>query len=317
MPPPSPPATPVRIDRAPPFDVVGFGFNTLDHLCVVPHLPGLDTKLRMTTYARQAGGQIPTALIALQRWGLRTAYVGPIGDDDGGRRQQDSLQQEGVDLTGARLRPGVGSQTSVIMIDQVSGERTVVWNRPDGLALPPEELDRHALTAGRVLFMDADDTDTAIVAAGWAKAAGVRVALDVDAPGPRTAELLRLTDVAIVSAHFPQRLTGLAALRPALRRMQRMGPSFAAVTLGAGGALACADGRLHYTPAFRVRAVDTTAAGDLFHAGGIYGILRGWPVAQTLRFAAAAAALECERLGGRAAIPPLATILALASLPAG
>ncbi len=295
------------------FDVVGFGFNSHDHVCVVRRPAPCDVKQRLAGYTQLPGGQVPTALVALQRWGMRTAYVGPLGADEGGRMQRVSLEREGVNLSGCRTRTDVGSHVSVILVDQVTGERTIHWHRPGGLGLCADELDRTVLTAGRVLLMDADDLGLAIVAAGWAKAAGVMVVLDVDDPGERTAELLALTDVVAVADQFPQRLTGLRDLRAALRRMCAMGPVLAAVTLGAGGALAYAGERFYHVRAFSVPVVDTTAAGDLFHAGCIYGLLHGWPVPAVLRFAAAAGALACERLGGRTGVPSLDRVVALAA----
>ena len=293
------------------FDVVGFGLNTADHLCVVARHPRLDSKQRLVAYERQAGGQVPTALVALQRWGMRTAYVGCFGDDADGAASRRSLDDEGVDLTGSTTRSGLAHHVSVIVIDQVSGERAVMWQRPDALAMRPDELQRAQLVAGRVLLMDAYDLPAALQAARWAKEAGVLIVLDIDGPGPGVDELLRLTDVLIASAEVLTKLTGAAELRPALRRAGKMGPSLVGVTLGAGGALAFADGRFHYTPSFRVAVVDTTGAGDIFHAGCIYGLLREWPIDQTLRFAAAAAALKCERLGGRPGIPAVERALAL------
>jgi sugar/nucleoside kinase (ribokinase family) len=288
-----------------PFDVVGFGFNTLDHVCFVARPPAPESKQRVGHYFRQPGGQVPTALVALQRWGLRTAYIGPFGDDEGGELQRASLQREGIDLSGCLRRTGVGSQLSFIFVDRVSGERTILWERPDGLGLTLDDLDRDLFTAGRVLFMDADDGETALRAARWAKDDGVLVMLDVDEAGPHTEALLRLTDVAIVSGRFPRRLTGEADLRRALKKMGKMGPTFLAATLGRGGAVAYVDGEDLYVPAFTVPVVDTTSAGDLFHAGCLYGILQRWEAPRCLRFAAAAAALECTESGGRAAIPSL------------
>ena len=290
------------------FDVVGFGFNTLDHVCVTPRPVGVDGKLRLDAYAMLPGGQVPTALVALQRWGLRTAYVGPFGDDAGGALQRQSLADAGVDLSGARTRRGVGSHTSVILVDAVSGERSILWHRPAGLELRADELDRAILAGGRALLLDADDLDTALLAATWARQAGALVMLDVDEPGARTRALLALSDVAIVSAPFPQRHTGLADLRAALRHMAAAGPCLVAATLGAGGALAVAGDALLYVPACRVPVVDTTSAGDCFHAGCLYGLLQGWDAARALRFAAAAAALACTQLGGRASVPELAAV---------
>ena len=88
-------------------------------------------------------------------------------------------------------------------------------------------------------------------------------------------------------------------------------PRLAVATLGAGGALACWDGRVHHVAAHRVPVVDTTSAGDCFHAGALYGLLAGWPIARALAFASAAAALACTKLGGRTSIPVRAAIEAL------
>lgn len=297
---------------AKPFDVVGFGFNTLDHVCVLARPPRPDAKQRLARYLKQPGGQVPTALVALQRWGLRTSYLGPFGDDEGGRLQRASLEAEGVDVAACRVRDGVASQVSVILVDQVTGARTVLWQRPAGLALGIEDLDRARLAAGRALLMDAVDIDLAITVAGWARSAGCLVMLDVDEPEARANDLLSVSDVVIVSGDFPERLTGKRNLRAALGAMAGFGPSLVAATLGEGGVLARHAGRFEHLPAFPVAAADTTSAGDLFHAGCLYGLLRNWPMHDALRFAAAAAALECSRLGGRDAIPRLEDVLGLA-----
>jgi sulfofructose kinase len=296
--------------------VVGFGLNTMDHLCVVARHPRLDSKQRMVAYERQPGGQVPTALVALQRWGFDTAYVGSFGDDADGADSRRSLESEGIDLGGTIIRAGVGHHVSVIVIDQVSGERAVMWQRPPELAMRPDELRREDFVRGQVLLLDAYDLPATIQAADWAKAEGVLTVLDIDGPGPGVAELLLQTDVLIASAEVLPKLTAEGNLRRALRKASMMGPGLVGVTLGPGGALAYERGRFHYVSSFRVPVADTTGAGDIFHAGCIYGLLQGWPTERTLRFAAAAAALKCERLGGRPGIPTVAGALALAETAA-
>ena len=305
--------SPFRIRAPARFDVVGFGFNTRDHVCVVAQPPRIDGKQQLRTYAEMPGGQVPTALVALQGWGLRTAYVGPFGDDDGGRAQRAALSAAGVDVSACRTRRGVASQTSVILVDERSGERSVLWTRPPALALRPDELDRATLAAGRALLLDGADAETALLAAACARDIGALVMLDVDDAGPQTDALLALSDAVIVSEQFPRRLTGSADLRAALRRMVARGPRLVAATLGAGGAVACLGKRLWYVPPFRVAVVDSTSAGDLFHAGCLYGLLQGWAVTRSLRFASAAAALACQTLGGRSSVPTLAAVLDLAA----
>ena len=296
------------------FDVVGFGLSSVDHLCVVKRHPRLDSKQQLVTYDVQPGGQVPTALVALQRWGLRTAYIGSFGDDPGGVLTRSALATEGVDLAATVVRSATPQQVSVILIDEISGERSVLWQRVEGLVLGAPEVPRERIVAGRVLLMDAVDMPTAIRAAREAKDEGVLTVLDTDNPTPGIDDLLQLTDVLIVSAEFPARLTGINDLRGALRAASKRGPWFVGVTLGPGGALACVRGEFHYVPAFHVPVVDSTGAGDIFHAGSIYGLLQGWSVPDTLRFAAAAAALKCEKLGGRPGIPTLERAKALAEI---
>ena len=296
-----------------PFDVVGFGLNSVDQLCLVQRHPRLDSKQQLVAYDVQPGGQVPTALVALQRWGLRTSYVGAFGDDPGGRLSQASLRDEGIDLSAAVTKRGLRQQVSVILIDEISGERSVLWERVDDLVLRGADVPLAALQRGRVLLMDAVDVPGAIAAARAAKVHGVLTVLDTDSPAPGIEDLLKHTDVLIVGAEFPSRLSGSNDLRAALRLAARMGPWFVGVTLGPGGALAYVDGAFHYVPAFRTQVVDSTGAGDIFHAGSIYGLLQGWSAPDTLRFAAAAAALKCEKLGGRPGIPTLERAQALAA----
>jgi sulfofructose kinase len=306
-----------RAERTPaagPFDAVGFGLNSIDHLCVVKRHPRLDSKQQLVTYDVQPGGQVPTALVALQRWGLRTAYVGGFGDDVGGVVSRSALAIEGVDLAATVVRPNTAQQVAVILIDEISGERSVLSQRVDTLVLRHHEVPRTAMQRGRALLMDAVDLPAALVAARAAKAAGALTVLDCDTVVSGIEELLQVTDILIVGAEFPARLTGHADLRRALRAAATLGPWFVGVTLGPGGALAFVRRQFHYVPAYRVPVADSTGAGDIFHAGVIYGVLQGWPVSATLRFAAAAAALKCEKLGGRPGIPTVERACELAQI---
>ena len=98
-------------------------------------------------------------------------------------------------------------------------------------------------------------------------------------------------------------------LEKALQKMQRRyGCLLTAATLGPDGVVAWDGKNLHSTPAYRVPAVDTTGAGDIFHAGFIYGLLQDWPLDRQLDFACAAAALNCMSVGARGGIQPLEAI---------
>ena len=302
---------PGRRDKA--FDVVGLGLNAVDYLCVVPHFPRFNSKLKMTEFQKQAGGQVATALVALTRWGLSTSYIGKVGDDDLGRFTCQELLKEGVDVSHMVEAKGALSQFAFIMDDHQTVERTIVWHREKDVNLTPQDLRRQMVTAGKVLHMDGHEMAAALQGARWAREEGISVVLDLDSVYPRTSELLRLANILICDQNFPSDFTGRSEGLAALQDLLALGPQEVVMTLGKDGALALSAQGSLYCAGFEANVVDTTGAGDLFHAAFIYGLLQGWDLEARLAFANAAAALKCRRLGGRAGIPTLREIEALLS----
>lgn len=286
-------------------DVVGIGYNTEDHVWVMDGPTPAGGKARARNYFVQPGGQVPTALVALRRWGVSTAYVGPIGDDAGGARQLASLRAEGVVTDGCVRRPGVPSHLSFITVDASSGDRTIHWYRDERLGLRPGDIASDALAGARALLLDGDDIEVAIEMATVARRGGTLVMLDVDAVGDRTAALLSVSDIAIVPAEFAGSFGVADDPSSALRAICDGGPRIAVVTLGSRGAVGRAGGREYRQPAFAVEAVDTTSAGDVFHAAFLYDFLHGGGIETALCFAAAAGALAAAAMGGRDSIPTL------------
>ena len=203
---------------------------------------------------------------------------------------------------------GCPSQQAFILVDD-AGERTVLWKRDDRLALQPSDLQRDWILKARALHLDGHDTAAAIAAATWARSAGIPLIADLDELYPGVDALLPLIDYLITSRDIPGRITGESDLRKSLAAVRsKYGARLTAATLGQEGVLAYDGARFHYAPAFRVDTIDTTGAGDIFHAGFIYGLLRGWPLPRQLEFACAAAALNCTGIGARGHIAPLAEI---------
>jgi hypothetical protein len=116
-------------------------------------------------------------------------------------------------------------------------------------------------------------------------------------------------DYLFCSREFPQRLTGDEGLLAALPKIaERRNCKLVGATLGADGVLAWDGDAFHYAPAYRVNVVDTTGAGDIFHAAIVYSLLQNWSTARMLDFSCAAAALNCTALGARGGIRPLQEI---------
>ncbi len=302
----------IEIPEGKPFDAVALGLNAVDHLVVVPHYPDFNTKIAFLSHTIAPGGQSATAMVTLARLGLRPRYIGRVGGDEHGRLQIESLIKEGVDATGVRIVEEAETQTAFIIIEQTTGERTIIWHRDDRLTIDPGEVSAEEVTRGRVLHLDGHDVQASIQAALYAREAGIPTVLDIDNFYEGAEGLLPLIDFLISSSSFPERVTGEPDLRVALKQLSAMtGSRFVAATLGVEGALGYFRGQYIYSPAFRVECRDTTGAGDAFHGGFIYGLLAGFSVEETLRFANAVAALKCRKLGARTALPSIEEVRAL------
>jgi sugar/nucleoside kinase (ribokinase family) len=291
----------------PRVDLVGVGLNATDTLIPLPVFPARGSKLEYNTSSVMPGGQTATTVIACQSWGLTTRYVGKLGSDEAARLHEEAFAQAGVDAHLIKVPGGVSPQ-SLILVDG-GGERTVLCRRDEQMALQPEELRREWVTNARVLHIDGHDTAAATLAASWAHGAGIPVVADLDETYPGVDELIDNIDYLIVSRDFPCRLAHETHLEQALKQIQsRYGCRLVAATLGPDGVLAWDGKRLLHSTAYCVPVVDTTGAGDLFHAGFIYGLMRDWPLGHQLDFACAAAAINCTAQGARGGIRPVEAI---------
>jgi sugar/nucleoside kinase (ribokinase family) len=298
-------AIPPRHSR--PFDVVGFGVNSVDLIAVVPEHPAPDTKHQLVSLSRLPGGQAATAMVACARLGWTSRYVGRFGDDAAGAFGRESLVSEGVDVTAAPAVPGATNQTAIVLVDARTAQRTVLWQRHPGLRMTARDVDEPAVTSGRVLLVDCHETEAATRAASLARAAGALTVIDVEKVRPAIDDLLRQIDVIIASEAFPSAFTGRSGTGKALRALAaQFDARVVCVTLGREGSLALCDGQEIRTPGFTVDAVDTTGAGDVFRGGFIAGALAARSdanLAEVMRYANAVAALKCRRLGARDGIP--------------
>jgi sulfofructose kinase len=243
---------------------------------------------------------------------MRTRYIGRLGDDLAAKIHQEAFLQAGVE-TQITTVPNCASAQSFILVDS-EGERTVLWQRDERLALQADELNREWIVNARALLVDGCDTSAATEAARWARESGIPVIADLDEFYPDIDPLLENVDYLIVSRDFPAKLSGETNLQNSLPDLQRrFGSRLTAATLGTDGVLAWDGRQFHYACAYQVPAVDTTGAGDIFHAGFIYGLLRTWPLQRNLDFACAAAALNCEAIGARGGIQVVEKIEALMS----
>ena len=299
-------------------DYIALGFVSNDHLAVVPFIP-MDTKVRMLSHAILGGGPAGNAAAGAATLGLKTGFVGTVGDDADGRMILEEFAREGVDTSLVKVRPGATSAIAYLWIDEKTGNRSCVWTREGLTELSADEITPEAadvIRRAKVLHLDGHNAAGAIAAAKIAKAAGVTIMYDAGTIRDGMEELLPLADLLICSGEFAVSVaagrdklitTGYteAEVEAAVRALyDKYRPTVCGATMGARGSL-CFDGEnLVKCPAFKVtKVVDTTGCGDLFHVGFAIRWLETHDLAACQRFGSAVSALKCRGLSGR---PPSA-----------
>jgi sulfofructose kinase len=288
--------------------VIGVGINATDTIIRLPRFPTVDSKVEVLSAAMKPGGQVASAMVACRRWGLDARYVGKVGDDPSGKFQIAEMKRNDVKCHWT-IAKGCSSQFAYILVDELSGERTVLWKRDPAIALLPADLKRSWLAGACVLLVDGHDTGAATKAARWAHEKGIPVVADLDNNYSGVEVLLEYVNFPITSKDFPERFTGEKDLLKSLPQVfSEFKPRMMIATLGRSGALAWDGERFSLCPGYRVNVVDTTGAGDVFHGAFVYALAGEWQLKQTLEFSCAAAAINCTAAGARGRIGTLAEI---------
>ncbi|MFH1131112.1 MAG: PfkB family carbohydrate kinase [Pseudomonadota bacterium] len=288
-----------RVDEC-SLDVIGLGQNSVDHICRVESYPPAGSKTDALDYHLLPGGQVATAILTAHRHGLKTCYVGAIGDDDLGRHACAVLEKEGVRLE-LKVVSDASTQFAMIIVDK-TGERTIVERYDPRTVVGAEDVDKDLICSARMLHLDITDIPAALQAAKWARESKTLVSLDIDRMLPGTEELLGLVDLLVASEGLPEAL-GCPDPRLALYTLKKYCPGFVCITRGDRGCVALENSEAYRIPAFDVDVVDTTGCGDVFRGALIFGVLQPWPMAEALRYASAAAAIQAGSLGAQTGVP--------------
>ena len=288
------------------FDAAGFGTNAVDYLLRLPAFPASGGKHEITSYAVEPGGEVASTMFGLQRLGYKTAYAGSFGDDPAGQIGLGSLTEAGVDCRYSRVIPGAATQVGFILVDESSGERTVLWQRDERLKFAPSDTPVELVERTKLIHLTPHDTDACITLALKARQSGTIVSIDIDNIFDGVEELLPLVDICIASEDLPARLTGIADIDEALAALaETYGCGIAGVTLGTNGSKVLTGGKVIDSPAYPVPGgcIDTTGAGDAFRTGFLYGVISDVSVEECCIYANAAAALKCRTQGARRGLP--------------
>jgi ribokinase len=287
------------------YDVVGLGQCCIDYLGAVEQYPDINEKEEVNNLTIQGGGPVATAMVTLSRLGASTAFIGKISDDYFGDLIKDGLTSESVNIDHIIVEKGKKSQFAFIVIEKDTGKRTVLWSRATVTPLSAYELNRNVISTANVLLLDGLEKEGSMVAAEYAREAGVKIVVDAGSMREGALALVSLSDYFIASDDFARQFPCADDPKAVAIELLGLGAKTVIVTLGEKGSICVTPESFFYQPAFKVKAVDTTGCGDVFHGAFIFGLLQKWDLNETIRFASATAALKCREIGGRTAIPDL------------
>lgn len=282
------------------------GALTMDTIFRLEQLPEGPGKVIPLDAVEVAEGMAAAQAASIVRLGGEAALWASAGDDATGDRLIKQISDEGVDCSRVRRVKGSRSGFSSIFMDR-TGNTMIVPRYDPTLMAPPE-------AAPRLGGIDAVMTDVrwpgaAALALAAAKAAGIPAILDADMAAREVLEgLLPLATHVVASESAAKLVTGGETAEQAAGWLAMRHGGFVAVTAGADGCWWTEGGGIRHSPAPRIEAIDTLAAGDVFHAGFAVGLLEGWPMRNVIAFASAAAAIKCTRFGGRLGAPSRAEV---------
>lgn len=294
------------------------GSSNTDMILRVPKLPGPGETILGGSFSTAAGGKGANQAVAAARAGGRVSFIARVGPDSLGDEALQGFRREGIDVRHVSRDRAQPSGVALILVGG-DGENSIGVASGANMRLSPRDIEgaRAAISAARVVLLQLEIPLAAVLAAAeTASRAGAEVILNPAPAQPLPDSLLRKVTLLTPNETEASLLTGIRvdsvpSAERAAKALQRRGARGVIVTLGAKGALVTCGGATYQVPGFRVSAVDTTAAGDVFNGALAVRLSEGAPLADCVRFAHAAAALSVTRLGAQPSIPSRRQIEAL------
>jgi ribokinase len=296
-----------------PKPVVVIGSVNLDLVAGVPHIPVAGETLTGTSLEKFYGGKGANQAVSVARLDYPVRMIAKVGEDENGELLRRGLREAGVDVHGITSAPETPSGTALIFTDPAGQNSIVIVAGTNGCLLPVDlaKFEHLINSAGIILLQLEVPVQTVIYAAEMGYRKNIPVMLDPAPARELPPKLLLQTAWLTPNEVEASALCGHpgAALSPAqvpqcAEDLLSRGPRHVIIKLGAQGAyLATRDGLRQYVAPYRVRAVDTTAAGDAFNGALAVGLLQGKGPVEAASFASAVAALSVTKKGAQPSMP--------------
>ena len=292
-------------------DVIGLGEVCIDWVAFVERFPEPDEKIYSLRMEKFPGGVIANFCVGAARLGLRVGFMGGVGRDPEGECLLKNFQENGVDYSHTKVRGDRGSAVNMLVVNREGQKTAVIDPNLYNNALDPDELDEEYIASSRCIHTSAIKPRTAEEAFRIAGRRGVVTSVDLEKQvvetDPETVRrILSMTNILIPNKMGARRFTGKEDLVEAGRTLLSYGPEVVVITVGEDGAIVITREAVERVPAYRVKAVDATGAGDAFAAGFIYGyVVRGWDPYKSARMGNAVAAIKCLSPGAQTGLPTI------------
>ena len=272
-------------------------------------LPKEDTKLRATSSKPAGGGPVATGIVAAQKLGEDTAYIGVLSDDNGGNFLKKDFEKYGVNTDLINIISGYRSFTSVIWLSADTTSRTCVFDKGD---LPPLKLDDKqvaAIKSAQLLMVDGNEMDAAVEAAKIARENGVKVLYDCGGLYEGVARLLAHTDIMIPSEEFALGHTGCTTAEDAAKKLYELyNPEVIVITQGKRGGILFDGKNIISYPIYPAEVVDSNGSGDVFHGAFAAAVSKGYDYEKCCHCSSAVSGLKCTGIGARESVPNFETV---------
>ena len=285
-------------------DVLGLGVVTVDFVGTVESWPGKGTKKPLQSMSIHDGGLIGTALTVVARLGGKAAFAGKLGNSDMAKRAIQTFEKEGIDTSFVIRTENAEPVIGFVYTDIHDGQRNVFWTRKNvQYPFPSEFPDRNWFNNTAVVLIDHEAGTAGIETAKVASKYQIPVVVDVEQNEPHVAELMTVCSHIVVSEDFAAEYTDKADVRQMLVTLKTSSNQTVIITRGENGCVGLAEDGEFELPAFKVKVVDTTGCGDVFHGAYALAIARSQAVRQAVQYASGAAAMCATKIGGRDGIP--------------
>lgn len=282
------------------------GAAVLDTIFRVDQLPTREGKILPTEMLQIAEGMASSAAYAVAQMGGKVTLWSAVGEDAAGKQILQELSDAGIDTSEIVIAKGARSALSTILVDP-RGERLIVPFYDPALHSVPKSFTDDELKRFDAVLVDVRWPALAYEVLMRAKSLGIPAILDGDvAPVDTLKHLGSAASHIIFSEPAAKSLTEKSNPDDILNDLQLMfQDTFLSVTFGDKGSYWLEPGsdKIDYHTTLEVDAVDTLAAGDIFHGTFAQGIAEQLPMLETVRLASAAAAIKCTRFGGRQGAP--------------